>query len=283
MNQPVNEAQSKFWNDQQGRNWVDHQADLDAMHENITTLLLDACAAAPGEAVLDIGCGAGASTFALARAVGPAGQVHGLDISEPLTRRATERQKELGVSNTSFALADAQDHDFAGQRFDLIASRFGVMFFSDPVAAFSNIAKSLRPGGRIAFVTWAGPAVNPWFRLPHEIAINRLGPMEPTPPDAPGPMAFRDIDRVCGILRAAGFSDSNGQYVETDLHHPGGVAAASALAGHVGPAARLVREKGGTPEDLTALLDGIGAALASFASDDGIRIPAGINVYRASR
>jgi SAM-dependent methyltransferase len=283
MTQPANADQSKFWNDKPGQNWVAHQVELDTIHKNINALLIQACAAATGETVLDIGCGAGASTFALASEVDPLGKVVGIDISQPLLRRAAERQTALGVANTTFELADAQNHRLAERSFDLVASRFGVMFFSDPVAAFANIARGMRHGGRIAFVAWAGPEMNPWFRLPQEIAVARFGAVESGPPEAPGPMAFRDIDRVCQILRDAGLANCNGRYTDTDLHHPGGLAAAAALAGQIGPVARIVREKGATPEDLSAMIETVAAALAPYQCDDGIRIPAGINVFTASR
>jgi len=281
MTQATNNEQAKFWNDTPGRNWVEHQQTLDAIHENINALLLSACAAAPGEMILDIGCGAGASSFALARQVGQAGKVLGIDISQPLLERAEQRKLELGADNVTFALADAQTHGFSRESFDLVASRFGVMFFSDPAVAFRNLASGMRTGGRIVFVAWAGPEANPWFRLPQETATARFGPAAPTPPEAPGPMAFRDIDRVCGIMRAAGLVNCEGRFVETELHHPGGVAAVTALAGHVGPVARFVREKNLGREDLSKLLAAVEGAFAQFQSTDGIRIPAGINLYSA--
>jgi ubiquinone/menaquinone biosynthesis C-methylase UbiE len=151
MTKGLNADQSEFWNLGPGRNWVRYQADLDAIHGPVTDLLLEACAPQEGERILDVGCGAGASAFALARAVSPSGHVRGVDLSVPLIQRAEERRRELDLPNISFEVADAQDHAFESQSFDLVASRFGLMFFSDPVAAFRNIASDLRPGGRIAF------------------------------------------------------------------------------------------------------------------------------------
>ena len=202
----ANADQATFWNAQPGQNWVDFQADLDAQLSEVTDRLLAACAARPGERVLDIGCGAGGSTLALAAAVGAVGSVLGLDLSEPLLARAEERRRDLALGNVRFARGDAQDHPFAPGGFDLAASRFGVMFFADPVAAFRNIARALRPGGRLVFVAWAGPEHNPWFAIPQRAAVARLGPVAPTPPDAPGPMAFRDAARVTGLLEAAGLA-----------------------------------------------------------------------------
>lgn len=283
MEPDANPDQSLYWNEAPGQKWVSHQADLDAVHENVTTLLLQACDPGAGENVIDIGCGAGASTFAIARAVEPSGTVLGVDISLPLIKRAEERRAELGIENVTFEFADAQVSSFREQEFDLVASRFGVMFFSDPVLAFRNIKAGLRHGGRIAFAAWAGPDLNPWFTLPQRIAVARLGSAAPTPPDAPGPMAFRNIDRVIDILSEAGFSECGGDYVETNLHHPGGVDAVTHLALQVGPTARIMKEKAGTADDQAAIKGMLASELEQFRTSDGIRIPAGINVFQAVR
>jgi SAM-dependent methyltransferase len=279
MTPGANADQSEFWNSRPGQNWVRHQVDLDAIHGRVTDLLMSACATSLGEKVLDVGCGAGASSFALAQSVGLAGHVHGIDISAPLVRRAEERKLELGIENVSFEIADAQDSRFEAGLVDLVASRFGLMFFSDPVAAFRNIASALRPGGRIVFVSWAGPEHNPWFAWPQRIAVARLGPVAPAPPDAPGPMAFRDTGRVLGILEAAGFVECTGETMTVDLHHPRGIGAVVELAAVVGPTARMLREKGGSAEDLAAITQAIAVEFEQFRSNDGIRIPAGVNMF----
>lgn len=283
MTQSPNADQVEFWNTQPGLNWVTHEADLDTLMQSVTGLMMDAAAPRARERALDIGCGAGASTLALAEAVGPGGAVLGLDVSAPLLARAEERRAACGAANIAFERADAQEHPFAPGAFDLAASRFGVMFFADPVAAFRNIAAALRPGGRIAFAAWAGPEANPWFATPHRVAVARLGPVAATPRDAPGPMAFQDLDRVCGLLTAAGFADVSGETAATDLHHPGGVEAVVALARHVGPTSRVLRERNGTPEDEAAILAALADELGRYGSTDGIRIPAAINVFTARR
>lgn len=281
MTEAANTGQAEFWNSGPGETWVRRQTDLDALHRGVTYLLLATAAPCDGERVLDVGCGAGASTFALAEAIGPAGRVTGLDISAPLLARAEVRREELRLGNVGFTLADAQDHLFAPQGLDLVASRFGLMFFADPVAAFANLRRGLRPGGRIAFAAWAGPEHNPWFTLPQRIASARLGPGAPSDPDGPGPMAFRDIDRVRAILTVAGFADADGALAQTDLHHPGGVAAVVELASEVGPTARLLRETAAGAADRTAIAESLAAALQPFRSPDGVRIPAGINLFSA--
>lgn len=276
-----NAQQVEFWNAEPGQNWVKWQPDLDRICADVTDLLIGAADLKAGGRVLDIGCGAGATTFAFADIVAPRGNVLGVDISEPLLGRAEERRLELGAGNVAFELADAQDHPFDRGAFDVAVSRFGVMFFSDTVAAFRNIASALDRGGRFVFVAWAGPEHNPWFTEPQRAAVARLGPVEPSAPEAPGPMAFRDTDRVLSLLAKAGFSDSGREIVDVDLHHPGGLDAVMRLVGHVGPIARMMREKKGSPEDRDAIFATIASAFESYRTADGIRIPARVSVFQA--
>ncbi len=276
-----NTLQAEFWNSAPGERWAIHQAELDEINAGAADVLLARAAPLPGERVIDIGCGAGATSFALADAVGPSGHVVGVDISIPLLRRAIARKTGMGAQNIHFEAADAQDFPFPPGEADLIASRFGMMFFSDPVGAFRNMATGLRRQGRIAFVTWAGPEVNPWFTLPQRLAIERLGAVAPAHPDAPGPMAFRDIARVLEILEDAGFVDCRGEQVPTDLHHSGGLEALVDLTLQIGPIARVMREKNGTEDDLAALQNALTHAFSGYRSDDGVRVPAGLNLYTA--
>ncbi len=279
----ANADQTTFWNEQMGRNWVRSQSDVDTVMAAVGAAVLDACAARPGERALDIGCGAGAIALALAEAVGPAGSVTGADVSAPLLERARARAVEDGIGNLDFVLADAQDHDFALGGFDLVASRFGVMFFADPVAAFANLRRAVRPGGRLAFVAWSGAAQNPFFAVPQSLVNARFG-LEPQPPsDEPGPMAFRDIGRVTGILSEAGWREPRGEEIAVDLHHPDGVAGMTSLCANIGPLVRGVRDAGAGPEALDELLARLADALAPFAADDGIRVPARINRFTATR
>jgi SAM-dependent methyltransferase len=277
-----NAAQRAFWNDAPGRNWITHEAALDALHAGVTGILLAAAVPAPGERILDVGCGAGATTIAFAAAVGPTGTVTGLDISEPLLARAAERARDAGAANVAFIHADAAHHPLDGMTCDAVVSRFGLMFFAHPVAAFRNIATALRPGGRLVFAAWAGPEVNPWFTLPLEAAVARLGAPEPTPPDAPGPMAFRDRDRVLGILDAAGLIDTRAEPRAVDLCLPD-LEAAVALTSHVGAATRLIRDKGGNEADARAIAEGVRERLASYVDATGLRIPAEITLFSGTR
>ena len=165
--------------------------------------LLNAARPEAGDAVLDVGCGTGASTLKVAGRVAD-GSVVGVDISRPLLDRARSRAEAAEIDNASFLLADAQTHRFPAGGFDVLISRLGMMFFEDPVAAFRNLGRALRPGGRIAFVAWAGVKDNPWFHVPRDAAVSRLGAAPSADPSAPGPLAFQDAGRVARLMAAAG-------------------------------------------------------------------------------
>ena len=167
---PANAAEELFWNAETGQAWVELQEPLDTTFNTITQRLYTLLAAAPGERVLDVGCGSGTTTMALARSVGASGTVIGLDISRPLLARAEARTHEAGLHTIRYMLADAQTHGFARDSFDVVASRFGVMFFADPVAAFANLRSGMRAGGRLACACWAAVTRNPWFHLAREAA-----------------------------------------------------------------------------------------------------------------
>lgn len=276
----ANESQRQFWNDKPGANWVRFYRDLDIMHHSVLEKLLDCAAPEAGETVIDIGCGAGTSSFALAELVGPSGAVSGYDISEPLLTKAEERRAEKGVSNVSFHLADAQTAGFNGSA-DLIVSRFGVMFFDDPEAAFANLHSALRPGGRIVFITWAASEFNPWFSLARKIAVQHFGDLPDGDPDAPGPMSLRDIDRGVSFLKAGGFADPVGEAVDLTLDHPDGWPALRQLVPHIGPVGRFLRDCEVTQEQRAALFDDLDKAFSEFVTDAGISVPARINVFSA--
>ncbi|MFM0334394.1 class I SAM-dependent methyltransferase [Paraburkholderia strydomiana] len=193
------------WNGQSGERWVANQARLDGLVAVFGQAAIEAAAPATGERVLDIGCGAGASTLALAARVGAGGQVLGVDISEPLIDRA----RALARHDTPalFQVADASSAELPEGAFDILFSRFGVMFFDDPTAAFTHMRRALRPGGRVAFVCWRGAAENDWMRLPVGALKGILPPSALPDPEAPGPFSFGDLERVARILTAAGFTD----------------------------------------------------------------------------
>ena len=203
----ANTAQHQYWNTVAGPRWVGLGGFVERRVAAVNDLLLARSGVAAGESVLEIGCGTGATTVPLADAVGPSGRVVGVDIAEPMLEGARRRVAERGLGNITLLQADAQVHSFEPGQFDLITSRFGVMFFADPFAAFSNLLPAARRGGRLCFVCWAPLADNQHLLIPYEVALRHLGPPAPQPPRAPGPMAFGDPDYVRSILETAGFAD----------------------------------------------------------------------------
>lgn len=203
-----NADQIAYWNDKAAVTWTTFQERLDALFEPLTALALDAAAPERGESVIDIGCGCGATVLALAQRVGPDGHVLGVDVSDPMAARARERIASAGLTNSQVIVSDAATHPFERGGADLLFSRFGVMFFADPVAAFGNLRGAVRPGGRLLCAAWRPLADNPWFRVPMEAARALLPPQPPADPEAPGPFALANQDRTLGILRAAGWKDA---------------------------------------------------------------------------
>jgi SAM-dependent methyltransferase len=279
----ANAAQAEFWSGQAGQNWVAKQAMFDGSMAPVLDVLLDHAGLTPGQRVLDIGCGTGASLLQAGRAVGPAGRVLGADISPTMLAMARDRVTAAGLTHVDCIEADAQTHAFAPGTFDLVISRFGVMFFADPVAAFANIRLALAPEGRIAFVCWAGMADNPWFRLPIEAAVSVLGPMPPPEPRAPGPMAFAEGEYVTGILEAAGYGDVSIKTVDLHLTPPGTLADAARFAGRDGPAMRVVQHHEGSEADIETIFAHLMDTLAPFETAGGMRIPGRVHVLSAAR
>lgn len=203
----VNEAQRELWNGTSGEHWATEAERFDTMLQPFVDRILDAAAIQEGDRVLDVGCGNGALLLAAARRVGPDGEVTGLDLSGPMLATARARAEAAGASNVRLDQGDAQTHDFAGAAFDASISRFGVMFFDDPAAAFSNLAGALKPGARVAFSCWKPAFDNEWIMVPSMAALEHLPMPQTGEPDAPGPFAFSDPARVESILTAAGFGD----------------------------------------------------------------------------
>jgi SAM-dependent methyltransferase len=232
--------------------------------------------------VLEIGCGTGAATVPFAEAVGDHGRVAGVDISEPMLAGARKRIAETGLGNVTLLHADAQVHRFEAGHFDLITSRFGVMFFADPVAAFSNLLPALRRDGRLCFVCWAPLEENRHWLIPYEIALRHLGPPAPTPPRLPGPLAFSDPDYVRSILESAGFDDTVidretpdivGSTPEEEAKH----------ACIMGPPARLIDEK--KPDDAVreTIRREMAEAFAAYAHNGPMLLPSTVFLVTARR
>ena len=278
----ANDSQAEFWNGPMGEKWVRLQTGLDEIFESALSELIQTSSPTPGERVLDIGCGGGASTLAAAKLVLPAGHVTGIDISRPLLNRAAERCKSAGLANIEFLEVDAQVHPFEIGAYDLAISRFGVMFFDDPVAAFRNIGRAMKSAGRICFLAWAAiDDENPWFSIPRDIAVARLGPPPAAAPHSPGPFAFAEIERVERMLRDAGFADVKGARTQIKLSFGGGIDDAAQLMLSVGPAGRLLIQYEAGPDVAEDIRREIRMRIGSFAAHESLHVPATLNVFTA--
>lgn len=281
MSDAANAAQFVHWNEVAGPKWVGFGDAMETRLERVNDLLLARAAAAAGEAVLDIGCGTGLTTLPLARSVGVAGSVLGIDISEPMLAVARRRIVERGLGNVTLLSADAQTERLPAARFDLLASRFGVMFFADPRAAFRNLRGSARPGGRLCFVCWAPLAENPHWQLPFDVVTSRLGPPGPKPAHAPGPLAFSDADYVRGILEDAGFRQVEIAREAVDIVGSTPEAEA-ALACTMGPPGALLDEHMADDATRNAIRQDIAAAFTPYAAGGPTLLPAAVFVITAS-
>lgn len=275
--EPANPDQIAYWNDVHGKTWTEMSDLLDQELQGLGEAAMAALDPKPGERLVDIGCGCGQTTLALASRVGPAGAVTGVDISQPMLSEARRRAEAAGVAQVEFVEADAQTYPFPAGGLDAAFSRFGVMFFADPPAAFGNIRKGLKPGGRLAFVCWRPFAENEWMLAPLTAALRHLPPPVPPQPGAPGPFAFADPERVRGILGQAGFA----QIAIDPLDMPlGGFGLEDSLkmALRIGPLAALLREH---PDAAPKAVEDIRATLAARAVDGRIWLDGAVWIVTA--
>jgi SAM-dependent methyltransferase len=235
-----NAQQVEFWNGAVGERWARLQDRIDLQLNNITDAAIPFAQARPGERVLDIGCGCGTTTLRLGMAVAPEGTVAGLDISGPMLDMARARAQAMNA-DIPFLKSDASTHDFQPV-FDLVFSRFGVMFFDDPVAAFANVRRALAPKGRLAFVCWRSFAENGWATVPYAAAKHLLPEQPPSDPHAPGPFAFADGARLKDILSKAGFANIRIEKLDTTSNLGVDLDEAADAALNVGPLSRAAKE-----------------------------------------
>jgi SAM-dependent methyltransferase len=209
MDATANAVQVQRWNGASARHWIAHrQRHVDIRH-GLTPRLFGAAAIAAGDRVLDVGCGCGETTILAARRTGPTGRVLGLDLSEPMLAVARDLLTDAGLTNVDFETADAQIHPLPTGSFDAVLSSFGVMFFDDPVAAFTNLFRALRPGGRLAFLCWRGNDRNELFGLPQQALTANDVPV--TPADWG---VFADPAGIVDLVAAAGGTDVHIEPVE---------------------------------------------------------------------
>jgi SAM-dependent methyltransferase len=280
MTEHANHDQRDFWSEAAGPKWLRFEAALDHLMQPVLDGVLTRADIQVGDAVLDIGCGTGASTVQLAKLIGTRGQVVGADISGPMLRRAAERAQ--GLSHASFIESDAQSHPFEPAHFNHLVSRFGVMFFENPVAAFANMSRAVKPGGRMTFAAWGQIPSNPFFTYPAQAARAIIGAPPKSDPDLPGPFAFRDPARVLDILRDAGLPNAECETSEILLTPQGSLADFADLLLCIGPADMAVSHFDATQDQIAALHDMLQELFVPFDGPEGFRIPAQINFYTAS-
>jgi ubiquinone/menaquinone biosynthesis C-methylase UbiE len=264
-----NAAEIAYWNGPGGERWVSHQRMQDALLAGVAGLLMERAAPRDGESVLDIGCGAGTTSIALARQVAPDGRVLGVDVSAPLLERA--RQHAPAGLPLEFALGDATVYPFTPGAADLLFSRFGVMFFADPARSFANIRTGLRAGARVVFACWQQPRENPWLVLPLQAAYRHVPRLPEVGAEDPGAFSFASEPRVRGILERAGFGAIALEPVglSLDLAEGHGLDRAVELAIGMGPTSRALD---GQPAELrVAAAESVRAALAPY--QHGNRVP----------
>ena len=274
-----NADQIAYWNGPGGQRWADRQAVQDIVLKPVLDVLLDRAAPQAGERVLDVGCGSGASTKAFASKVGPSGRVLGIDVSEPMLERA--RQSTPKEAPVDYALADATIYPFDPASVDLLASRFGVMFFAEPAVSFANLRKALKPSGRLAFACWQEPRENPFFMAPLQAVYKHVPKLPQLGPEDPGPFSFASEARVKRILGEAGFSGIAMEpcALELDIAVGRGIDAAIQGALEIGPASRALD---GHPEDVrAAAVNSMREALSQYAKGDAVSLRAAIWIVTA--
>jgi SAM-dependent methyltransferase len=281
----ANAEQRSYWNEQAGPVWVANQERLDQQIRPHGELALAALAPAPGEHVLDLGCGCGETALALAERVGAKGYVLGVDLSEPMLARARERGAAAGLGQLQLVAADAQTAPLGEARFDAAFSRFGVMFFAAPELAFTNVRKALRPGGRLAFVCWRPVAENAWVLVPMQAAAALLPSLpSPPPPDAPGPFSFGDAGRVRRILEAAGFDEIRIEPVDLAMTPGGGDPdQAAELFLDVGPLGAALRQMDAGPELRERVRDSVRRAFGPHLRRGRVELGSAVWLVQARR
>ncbi|MEU8677781.1 class I SAM-dependent methyltransferase [Streptomyces sp. NPDC048560] len=266
MAQFTNTAQAEAWNGYEGEQWARSQDRWDAVNDGFNQPLLDAAAVAETDRVLDVGCGAGRTTRLAALRAGR-GQALGLDLSGPMLAKARESAARERVRNVSFVQGDAQVHAFDAEGFDAVISRYGMTFFADPVAAFTNLHRALRPGGRLAFVCAAGAEANQWLEALSSLeAIVPLGGFGKA--DGPGMFSLTDPDRIRALATAGGFTGVDVRRVEVPGKWGADARDAAGFLLDSGPGRHLLSQV--TPQQQTEARQALTDALSRYEADGAV-------------
>jgi SAM-dependent methyltransferase len=274
-----NTDQIAYWNGPNGQRWTDRQAEQDVLLAPISKALIDRAAAKAGDRVIDVGCGCGSTSIALAGQVAPSGFVLGIDISGPMLARARELAPK--GAPVDFVLADATVYPFDPQGFDLLVSRFGVMFFAEPAVSFANLRRALRASGRVAFASWREPRENPWMMAPLQAIYQHVPKLPPQAPEDPGPFAFASEERVNRILGEAGYKAIEMEPValSLDIAVGRGLDAAVQAALQIGPGSRAL--DGHPPETRAAAAKSVKEMLTPYVRGQSVPLAGSIWIVTA--
>ncbi len=271
--------QGEYWNGDAGKRWALHREQVDRALRPFGMAMVEAARLKPGEAVLDVGCGCGATSLMAAQRVGGGGSVTGVDISAPMIERA--RTLASDVKGLTFVCADAAACTL-GTTFDAMISRYGLMFFEDPLTALGRLRSQLSPMGRTAFVAWRALAENQWLELPLAAVCQALRSPPPRPASGPSPFAFADAQQVCDLLKRAGFADVKFEAV----HAPVRMSESGLAEGvrfvelHAGPVGRVLAEADETAR--ARALEALGRALAPYVREQVLELNGSAWLFTAS-
>lgn len=280
-----NKDQITAWNAELGEKFIKYHHALDQMISPFGAEAMKRLNLTTGDCILDIGCGCGETSIAMARKVGAKGEVVGADISEIMLARAEDAAVHAEVTNVFFEQADVQTSSLHPRTFDAAFSRFGVMFFADPVAAFTNVYEALHDGGRLAFACWRPLGENPWMAKQLEAVAPMFELPPPPPPDAPGPFSFGDPERVKTVLSQAGFEKIETEEFTTDLILGGtrDLDEAAEFAIDMGPVSFLLKEMEADEATRRRAFEAVREALKAFHTGNGVALGASAWIVSASK
>lgn len=276
-----NADQIEYWNEVSGPKWVAMQEELDEQLKPLQDALISYLEPEPGQHILDIGCGCGATSLMLADIVGPEGSVTGLDVSQPMLDWARSRAEKTGLANMTFEEGDAQDYPLDEATFDSVTSRFGIMFFADPTKAFVNFKSSLSVDGTLTFMCWRPIQDNPWMTVPIMAVAEHLELPPPPAPNVPGPFAFADKAYLRGLLVDAGFSSIEIVPFDSSMNLGAGPKIDDSVdfVTKIGPLSRLLQDA--DEETIEKSKVSIRKALKPFQTSEGVELGAAVWLVKA--
>ena len=276
-----NREQHDYWNGEGGLHWVAEADRYDTLNQRFGDRVIEALELHDGENVLEVGCGSGALAIEAATRVAPTGTVLGLDLSGPMLGLARDRAGQRGLANVSFEQADAQSHPLPAASFDAVFSRFGVMFFSDPVAAFRNIARATKAHGRLVFACWQDITKNDWLMVPAGAALAHVPFPDLGEPGAPGPFSLAEPERIKEVLGAAGWNAITLDDLEEPMELGTSLDDALRFMRGTDLAATLMADV--EPSVAAAAWDAIAKALEPHAGPEGVVLEGRAWLVRADR